>query len=77
MNSFLRKLSWLMQRRRKEAELQEELEFHIDQEIGQRQHDGLSASAARTAATRDLGNMALLREDTRAEWGWTRLWQFL
>ena len=77
MNSFLRKLSWLMQRSRKEAELQEELEFHIDQEIGQRQHDGLSASAVRSAATRDLGNMALLREDTRAEWGWTRLWQFL
>src|SRR5215471_17684607 len=77
MNSFLRKLSWLMRRRRREAELQEELEFHIDEETEQRQRDGLSASAARSAASRDLGSMVRLREDTRAEWGWTHLWQFL
>jgi putative ABC transport system permease protein len=73
MNSFLRKLTWLMQRGRKEAELQEELQFHIDEETEQRQFDGLSTSDARSAAHRDLGNLGLLQEDIRATWGWTSL----
>jgi len=29
MTSFFRKLSWLARRRRKEAELEEELQFHL------------------------------------------------
>jgi predicted permease len=66
-----------MQRRRKEAELQEELQFHIDEETAQRQLEGLSTPDARSAAHRDLGNMTLLKEDTRATWGWTRLGQLL
>jgi predicted permease len=64
MIAFFRKLFWLTQRRRKEAELQEELQFHIDEEAEQR-----------LAAGHDLGNITLLREDTRAMWGWTILEQ--
>jgi putative ABC transport system permease protein len=77
MNAFLRKLSWLIGRRRREAELQEELQFHLDKEAEQQQLDGLSAANATAAAHRDLGNQALLREDARATWGWTRLGQFV
>lgn len=76
MISFLRKLAWLRDRRRKEAELEEELQFHLDEEAEQRQSEGLSNEQARTAARRDLGNVALVREDARAEWGWTTLEQF-
>src|SRR5471030_1655988 len=75
MNSFFRKLSWLAQRRRKEDELREELQFHLDEEAGQRQAQGLEEQPARCSARRELGNVALLQEYTRAAWGWTTLEQ--
>ena len=40
MNSFFRKLRWLTQRSEKEAELREELQFHLEEEAEQRQEDG-------------------------------------
>jgi len=75
MISFFRKLRWLMQRCDKEAELQEELQFHLQEEADQRQEEGLTEEEARWAAHRELGNVALVEEDTRATWGWTRLEQ--
>jgi hypothetical protein len=32
MNSFFRKLRWLTERHNKEAELREELQFHLEEE---------------------------------------------
>ena len=71
MTSFFRKLRWLMRRPSKEAELQEELQFHLEAEAGERQAEGLAAEEARRAARRELGNIALVQEDTRATWTWT------
>jgi macrolide transport system ATP-binding/permease protein len=67
MIEFFRKLKWLTQRRRKEAELREELQFHLEEEAERR---GLPA------ARRELGNITQLREDTRSAWGWTLVEQF-
>src|SRR6266852_698489 len=75
MKPFFRKLRWLTQRRSKEAELREELQFHLDEEADQRQAEGLAEVEARWAARRELGNLTLVREDTRATWGWTMLEQ--
>ncbi|MPY90568.1 MAG: FtsX-like permease family protein [Luteitalea sp.] len=75
MRGFLRKLSWLTQRRRKEVELREELEFHLDEETEQGKAAGLTEERARFVARRDLGNVTLISEDTRATWGWTMLEQ--
>jgi putative ABC transport system permease protein len=75
MNSLFRKLRWLAQRSDKEAELREELQFHLEEEAEQRQQDGLAEDEARWAAHRELGNLALVEENTRAAWGWTRLEQ--
>ena len=75
-NSFFRKLRWLTQRPGKEAELREELQFHIEEEAQQRQDGGLTEGEARWAARRDLGNAGLVAETTRSAWGWTRLEQF-
>ena len=75
MNEFLRKLRWLMGRSGKEAELREELEFHLEAEAGERESAGVSHEQARQAALRELGNVTLVREDTRATWGWTSLEQ--
>ena len=77
MSSFFRKLAWLARRRRKEAELREELEFHLEAEAEDRRADGLTEEEAGYAARRDLGNYTLVREDTRAAWGWTLLEQFI
>ena len=77
MTSFLRKLAWLTRRARKDAELQEELQFHLDEEADERQSDGLTTEDARRAARLDLGNPTLVREDTRAAWTWRLLEQFV
>src|SRR5882724_3167816 len=77
MTSFFRKLSWLAQRRRKEDELREELQFHLDEEAEQRQAEGLARDQARWASGRDLGNVTLLKESTRAMWTWTLFEQLL
>jgi macrolide transport system ATP-binding/permease protein len=75
MTSLFRKFTWWLQRRRKEDELREELKFHLAEEAGERQADGLSADNARWTALRDLGNVTLLREDTRTLWSWILLEQ--
>ena len=75
MASLFRKLTWWLERRRKEDELREELQFHLAEEAGERQADGLSEDQARWAARRDLGNVTLLQEDTRSLWSWVLLEQ--
>ena len=71
MTSFFQRLRWLMRRPDKEAELQEELQFHLEEEAGERAAQGLTGEEARRAARRELGNVALIQEDTRAVWTWT------
>jgi hypothetical protein len=65
----------LTQRRNKEAELREELNFHLEEDAEQRQEEGLPHEEARWAARRELGNLGLLQENTRAAWGWSILEQ--
>ena len=71
MRRYLRALRWLVGRRKQEAEIRRELEFHIEQEIDAGIAAGLTEEEARRAARHDLGNRAVLEEDTRAVWGWT------
>lgn len=76
MKSFLRKLAWLTQRQGREAEFEEELQFHLDEDAELRREQGLPSEDARWAARRELGNVTLIRENTRAAWGWSLLEQF-
>src|SRR5436189_2659911 len=75
MSSLFRKFRWWTEWRRKEDDLRQELQFHLEEETQERRADGLSEDQARWAAHRDLGNMTLLREDTRTLWIWTLLEQ--
>jgi macrolide transport system ATP-binding/permease protein len=75
MSSLFRKFIWWAQRRRKEDELREELQFHLEEETHERQADGLREDQARWAAHRDLGNVTLVQEDTRTLWTWILLEQ--
>jgi putative ABC transport system permease protein len=75
MTPLFRKLMWWFQRRRKEDELREELQFHLEEEADERRAEGLPEDQARRAARRDLGNVTLLWEDTRTLWTWSLLEQ--
>src|SRR5262249_29379811 len=57
-------------RREKDAELHDELEFHLSEETKEQIEAGLRPDAARSAARRELGNLSLVQEDTRSTWGW-------
>jgi len=75
MNPFFQKLRCLLHRRRKEEDLRDELQFHLEEEAEERQAEGLPGEEARRAARRDLGNITLVQEETRAAWTWTYLEQ--
>jgi macrolide transport system ATP-binding/permease protein len=75
MNTLFRKLRWLTERSGKEADLREELQFHLEEEAEERQAEGLTEDEARWAARRELGNLTLVQENTRTAWGWMALEQ--
>jgi macrolide transport system ATP-binding/permease protein len=77
MIAFFRKLVWLTRRRSKEDQLTAELQFHLEEEVEERKAAGMPAQDARLAARRELGNLGLVREDTRAMWSWTLLEQLI
>src|SRR5262245_24477820 len=77
MRSILRRLGWLRQRLLKDAELQEELQFHLEEEAEERREQGMAFKDASMAARRELGNVALLHEETRKLWTWTLWEQFI
>ena len=56
--------------RRQEVELDEEIRFHLGEEMEERIAAGMSPEDARAAARRDFGNVPLVRELTRETWGW-------
>ncbi len=78
MRKLWRQLHYWIHRRRIEAELEEELEFHRAARQSALETSGLSAAAATDAARRSVGNTLLAREDARAVWIWPWLesvWQ--
>ncbi len=77
MSAFWGKLRALFDRRRKEDDLRDEIQFHLDQESEDLELDGIAAGEARQAARRGLGNAAQVQEDARAVWTWTGLDQLL
>src|SRR5262249_52753672 len=76
VRSFFRRLLWLTRRPARDAELQEELRFHLEEEAEEGVARGPAARDAQMAARRDLGNATLLHEETRALWTWTVWEQF-
>ncbi len=53
--------------------LSEELESHLKMAIAERVARGEKPAQARLAAQRELGNLPLIEDVTRARWGWLRL----
>src|SRR5215510_1105320 len=67
-------------RRRREEELEEEIQGHLQMAIRDRMERGESAEEAESAARREFGNVGLIKETTRGMWGFGTLetiWQDL
>ena len=64
-------------RRDLERELNEELASHVAMETARRVRDGESPGIARLAALREFGNMRMVAEVTRRQWGLAGLEQAL
>jgi predicted permease len=63
----MKRLFW---RRRRDADLDEEIEGHLRRAIRDRLERGETAGQAESSARREFGNIALITETTREMWGW-------
>jgi putative ABC transport system permease protein len=69
--SLLRKLTTLLRRPRFEAELDEELRFHLEMEANKLQASGATAAQVRTQALRDFGGVERFKDEVRDQRGLT------
>src|SRR5262245_26525936 len=70
MRTLLRRLEYLIRRRRHEEDFSEELESHRAMTQARLEASGLSREAARDESRRSLGNVTIAREDARSVWIW-------
>ncbi len=64
------RLRHLLRRRKSEAEMAEEMRFHLEQRAADYAADGLAAEEARRAAQRRFGNVGSIQEQAREAHGW-------
>ena len=74
--NFFRRLSFLFRRQQSEAEMAEEMRYHLEQRAADLATDGLPESEARLAAQRRFGNTASIQEHAREAHGWGWLERF-
>jgi predicted permease len=58
---------------KRDADLERELQAHLELEEEEQRENGVKGEDARYAALRTFGNTALIREQTRAVWSWNWL----
>src|SRR5579864_6186786 len=63
-------------RRRRNAELQEEIQAHLALAESEEMESGRTSREARAAARREFGNVGVAEETTRDMWGWRWLVDF-
>ncbi len=67
------RLQALFHRDRFAQKLNDEIRLHLDEQMEENIAAGMSPDEARHAAERLFGNSTLVKEKTRATWGWTWL----
>jgi hypothetical protein len=63
----------LFRRKNETARLNDELQFHLEQQIAENRSKGMGMDEARSAALRTFGNPTLLRDQARSTWSWNLL----
>ena len=74
---FWLQLQTLFRPDRTAKRLDDEIQFHIDQQIAENLAAGMSPEEARYAARRAFGNLTVLKQETRDTWGWSPLEQIV
>ena len=62
-----------LKRKQRDEELDAEIRSHLDEAIRDRLERGESPDEARANALREFGSVGLVKEVTRATWGWGTL----
>ncbi|OLE12745.1 MAG: hypothetical protein AUG89_06830 [Acidobacteria bacterium 13_1_20CM_4_56_7] len=70
------RLQTLLRPNRSAQRLDDEIQFHLEQQSAENIPTGMSPEEARYAAMRAFGNATVLKEETRDTWGWTWLEHF-
>jgi predicted permease len=70
LRKLLMQCQMLLRRDRADEQLQDELQFHLDQQIVENLAAGNSPEEARRAALRTFGNPTTIRDQTRNTWSW-------
>jgi len=63
-------VSWWWFPARRRRDLDEEIEAHLRMAVCDRAERGESLAEARTAVAKEFGNVPLVKDVTRAMWGW-------
>jgi len=71
------RLQTLFRRDHLAQDLDDEIRFHLDEQIAENIAAGMNKEEARHAALRSFGNPSLLKEDARETWGWVWLEQIV
>ena len=72
---FWLRLHALFLRNRRAQRLDDEIQFHLEQQIAENISTGMTPKEARSAAMRTFGSPTFLKQETRDTWGWTWLEQ--
>ena len=64
------RLRALVQRRATDADLDEEIRYHVERDVERNIAKGMSADDARNAARRAFGNVTIVTERSREAWRW-------
>jgi len=74
---FWMRLQTLFRRDHLAQDLDDEIRFHLDEQIAENIAAGMNKEEARHAALRSFGNPSLLKEDAQETWGWVWLEQIV
>jgi len=69
------RLQTLFRREHTAQQLNDELQFHLEQQVAENIAAGMSEEEAHHSAMRSFGNATILKEETRETWGWITLEQ--
>ena len=77
LERFRMAMLMLFRRKAQNARLNDELAFHLDQQVKENIARGLAPDEARFAALRTFGNPTALGDEARSSWSWNWLEKFL
>jgi predicted permease len=70
MEQLRMKAAMLFRRKAATARLNQEIQFHLEQQVAENLAAGMDPAEARSAALRLFGNPTLVRDEARSTWGW-------